>query len=266
MELKRDAVENICDIRYFYLSKEHEEALSRLEYALLHKKQLLLLTGEYGSGKTLLAHILKDRLLPKNFQFVYLGNPFLQPDEIIYQITSSLTTISGSTTQNLFKAKLLDLFTEILKRNLQINKHTVIIFDESHLVEDTRVFEELRVLLNYSWEHRYNLTIVLLGQTELREKLANLPQFKQRITYQYHLKNLNLEEVGEYLKHRLVVSGHKDGELFCKFAVEEIYTITKGLPRAINNVADLSLMIGMEKGVNKIHKEVIQETISELMI
>ncbi len=153
------------------------------------------------------------------------------------------------------------LFTEIIKRNLQINKHTIILFDEAHLVEDIKVFEELRVLLNL-----VSITIILLGQTELIEKISLLGQFKSRITYHYHIKNLDKDEVGEYIKHRLLVAGHKDGELFCKYAVEEIYNLTSGLPRLINNICDVCLMLGMGKNVDKIHKEIVQEAKEEVLI
>ncbi len=163
------------------------------------------------------------------------------------------------------RAEMLHLFAEIVKRNLQIGKHTVILFDEAHLVEDIKVFEELRVLLN-SVDARTPLTIILLGQTELREKIALLGQFKSRISYHYHIKNLNQQEVGEYIKHRLLVAGHKDGEIFCKFAVEEIYRLTLGLPRLINNICDICLMIGMGKNLDKIHKEVVEEAKEEILL
>jgi len=142
----------------------------------------------------------------------------------------------------------------------------VIIIDEAHLIEDTRTFEELRVLLNYVVDNKFTLTIILMGQTELREKLALLPQFKQRVNYHYHIQNLDLEEVKEYIKHRLLVAGHPTGELFCKYAVEEIYEITQGLPRSINNLCDVCLMIGFDKGLDKIHKEVVSEAKKEVLM
>ncbi|MFN3966401.1 MAG: ExeA family protein [Endomicrobiia bacterium] len=163
------------------------------------------------------------------------------------------------------RAELVHLFCEIIKRNLQIGKHTVILFDEAHLVEDIKVFEELRVLLN-SIDTKLPLSIILFGQTELREKIAQLGQFKSRITYHYHIKNLAKEEVEEYIKHRLLVAGHATGKLFCKFAVEEIYSITNGLPRLINNLCDICLMLGMGKTVDKIHKEIVLEAKEEVLI
>jgi general secretion pathway protein A len=172
----------------------------------------------------------------------------------------------GSEKVSLKKVETLHLFCEILKRNVQIGKHTVIIIDEAHLIEDTRTFEELRVLLNYVVDNKFTLTIILMGQTELREKLALLPQFKQRVNYHYHIQNLDLEEVGEYIKHRLLVAGHPTGELFCKYAVEEIYDTTQGLPRSINNLCDVCLMIGFDKGLDKIHKEVVLEAKKEVLM
>ena len=171
--------------------------------------------------------------------------------------------MGGSEKISIKKVETLHLFCEILKRNVQIGKHTVIIIDEAHLIEDIKTFDELRVLLNYVVDNKFALTIILMGQTELREKLSTLPQFKQRVSYNYHLQNLELEEAGEYIKHRLVVAGHPDGDLFCKFAVEEIYEITQGLPRSINNLCD---MIGFDRGVEKIHKEIVLGAKKEILM
>jgi general secretion pathway protein A len=166
------------------------------------------------------------------------------------------------------KVETLQLFCEILKRNVQIGKHTVIIIDEAHLIEENKTFEELRVLLNYIIDNKFALTFILMGQTELREKLSSLPQFKQRVNYHYHIKNLDLNEVSEYIKHRLLVAGCSisDGELFCKFAIEEIYNITNGLPRSVNNLCDVCLMIAFGNNVKKIHKEIVLEAKKEILI
>jgi general secretion pathway protein A len=167
---------------------------------------------------------------------------------------------------SLKKVEILHLLCEILKRNIEIGKHTVVIVDEAHLIEDVRLFEEVRVLLNYIIDNNFTLTIILMGQTELREKLASLPQLKQRITYHYHLQNLDLNEVGEYIRHRLVVSGHHDGDIFCEHAIEEIYNTTLGLPRSINNLCDVCLMIGFERRMDKIDREIVLEAKKEVLI
>jgi type II secretory pathway predicted ATPase ExeA len=94
--LERLPFENTPDPRFLYYSKEHREALARLEYVSSVKKPLCLLTGEYGSGKTLLAYTLKNTLSQKNFHVAYLGNPFLPPDEFLYHLVSSLFSAIGS--------------------------------------------------------------------------------------------------------------------------------------------------------------------------
>ncbi|MFN3551056.1 MAG: ExeA family protein [Endomicrobiia bacterium] len=263
--LKELPFETTPDTRYFYFSKEHEEAFLRLRYVIEHKKPLCMITGEYGSGKTLLCNFLITKLPYEKYQCVYLGNPFLPPEEVIHNLVLILTRGGGGVEKlPVKKAEIIHLFVEIVKRNLQIGKHTVIFFDEAHLVEDIKVFEELRVLLNSTTT--IPISIILLGQTELREKIGLLGQFKSRITYHYHIKNLEKEEVDEYIKHRLLVAGHPTGELFCKFAVEEIYNLTSGLPRTINNICDVSLMLAMGKEMDKVHKEVILEAKEEVLL
>ncbi|MCM8832113.1 MAG: AAA family ATPase [Candidatus Omnitrophica bacterium] len=256
------------DVRYFYFSKEHEEAFVRLKFVIEHKKPLCMITGEYGSGKTLLCNFLISKLSATNYQFVYLGNPFVPKEELVHNLVLFLTRVGVGGIEKLPTkyTELVQLFVEIVNRNFQIGKHTVIFFDEAHLVEDIKVFEQLRVLLNSAGQNTSSLSIILLGQTELREKIASLGQFKSRITYHYHIKNLDKEEVAEYIKHRLLVAGHPTGELFCKFAVEEIYNLTLGLPRTINNICDISLMLGMAKSVDKINKEIVLEAKEEVLL
>jgi len=269
--LERLPFENVPDPYFFYYSKEHREALARLEYVVSVKKPLCLLTGEYGSGKTLLAYTLRNMLSQRNFHVAYIGDPLLPPDEFLHHLFFSFSHSVDSTAnigEKLFlkKVEVLHLLCEVLRRNVEIGKHTVAIIDEAHLVENIKLFEEIRVLLNYIIDNNFALTVILMGQTELREKLAALPQLKQRVNYHYHLQNLDLEEVDEYIRHRLTAAGHPDGNIFHKPAVQEIYNITLGLPRSINNLCDVCLMIGFDKGVEKIDKEIVLEAKREVLL
>jgi type II secretory pathway predicted ATPase ExeA len=260
--------ENKPDPFFFFNSSKHEEALVRLEYAVTQRKQLVLITGEYGSGKTLIAHTLREKLMASNqYQFTYLGNPFFPHDELVYYIIKTMTSHGGSIDKMPEKkVEMLQLFTEMLRRNQQINKHTAIILDETHLIEDIRTFEELRVLLNYTFDNNYDLTLILLGQTEVREKIAQLPQFKQRISYHYHLQALSEQEVAAYLKHRLIVSGHKDGAVFTPDAVHEIHRASQGLGRTINNIADVCMMLGMDKNLRQINAAFAKEALEDVLL
>ncbi|MGA2090877.1 MAG: AAA family ATPase [Endomicrobiales bacterium] len=259
--------ENKPTPRFFYCSSQHEEALARLEYVVTQKKQLALITGEYGSGKTMLAHMLREKLSAGQYHFIYAGNPFFNANDLLHYLLQLLIVPGGSiekVPEN--KIDALHLFTEILRRNRQINKHTVIIFDETHLISDIRVFEEIRVLLNFTFDNNYDLTLILLGQSEVREKIAQLPQFKQRINFQYHLQALSEGEVGAYLQHRLKVSGHKDGDVFLPEAVHEIFINSHGLSRTINNIADVCLMVGLDKHSSHITAEIARAALDEVLL
>ncbi|MCK4648809.1 AAA family ATPase, partial [bacterium] len=161
------------------------------------------------------------------------------------------------------KSDLLDLLGKILERDTNIGREIVIIIDEAQLIESRETFEELRLLLNFQLNERFLLTLVLLGQPELREKIANLPQLKQRLSVRYHLSNLDEKETGKYINQRLKIAGQKK-EIFGSETISLIHQASQGLPREINNICDLSLLTGMGKEVAKIDKNIIREVIKDL--
>ena len=145
-----------------------------------------------------------------------------------------------------------------LRDTLQDGKHVVVAIDEAQLINDESVFEELRLLLNFQTETRFLLTLILSGQPELREKLDSNKQFSQRITLSYHLKPLNFDETVKYLAHRLEVAGLKEN-IFDEKAMEMIFERSGGIPRQINNLANMSMLAAFSKGEKVITEALVQE-------
>jgi general secretion pathway protein A len=251
--LKEKPFENTPDPKYIYYSKKHKEAVSRLLYAVREHKGAALLTGEYGSGKTLLSRVLWHELQQeKIYQSVFILNPRLSGLEMLQEITRQL---SGNDAP-LNKIDIFHSLHNILYSNHNLNQHTVIVIDEAQAIMENEIFEELRLLLNFQLDNAFLLTLILLGQPELKQKIVNLPQLSQRMSLKFHLSALNEQETKEYIQHRLGVAGASPN-LFDEEAFEGIYFFSAGIPRRINNLCDLSLLIGFAEGEKIISKKTI---------
>lgn len=252
--------ENTPDPRFIYYSHKHEEALTRLIYAIKEEKGAAMLSGEYGSGKTLLSRIIIDELIKnKSYEVALITYPqltscqFLQ--EIYYQLVGS--EIKGS------KMYILHRLQDYIYKNYNNLKKTVIIVDEAQIIKNKETFEELRLLLNFQLNEKFLLTLVLIGQPELIVKIERLPQLEQRIGIRYHLEPLDRRETREYITHRLFIAGRKD-PVFAEEALGMIYSYSKGIPRKINNLCDVSLLIGFGQGLNIVDANVVSNIIEDL--
>ena len=253
--------ENTPNPKFMYYSKKHEEALMRLLYAIKEEKGAAMLTGEYGSGKTALSRIVIDELIKdKIYEAALITHPQLTPVEFIQEIIYQLKNehVKGS------KPQLLHIMQDIIYKNFNEGKKTVILIDEAQIIKSKETFEEVRLFLNFQLNDKFLITLVLIGQPELLSKIRSIPQLKQRLGVKYHLSGLNDVETSEYIKHRLSVGG-STMELFTQEAVEVIYDYSKGLPRSINNVCDMCLLIGFGQEAKVVDKELAQKVVADLM-
>ncbi len=258
--LSEKPFENTPDPRFMYYSKKHEEALTRLLYAVKEEKGAAMLTGEYGSGKTVLSRIVIDELIKnKIYEVALIIHPQLSPlefmQEIIYQLKNE--HVEGS------KPKLLHMLQDLIYKNYREEKKTVILIDEAQIIRSQETFEEVRLFLNFQLNNKFLITLILVGQPELLRKINAIPQLEQRLGIKYHLSGLDERETQEYIKHRLVVA-KAQREIFTKEALEIIYQYSKGLPRKINNICDLSLLIGFGSEAKEIGKELAQKVDADL--
>jgi general secretion pathway protein A len=250
---------NTSDPRFLCLSEQHDEALTRLKYCVTNHNACALLTGVFGSGKTLLAQALLDSLPEDRFVKAFIFNPQLSATELIYEIIYQLGIREQSPTS---KTEALHRLTDILNDSYAEGRHTVIIVDEAHLIEDRMIFEELRLLLNFQKRDTFLLTLVLVGQPELREKIAHLKPFDQRVSIRFHLKGLKKEETQEYIRHRLRVAG-ADREIFDDAAIQAIHESAGGIPRRINQICDYALLTGFGMKASTITSEMVREVVMD---
>jgi general secretion pathway protein A len=141
------------------------------------------------------------------------------------------------------------------------NKSTLLIVDEAQLAH-TETFEEIRLLLNFQLNDQFLLTFVLIGQPELKDLIRGFKQLDQRIAIRYHLNPLNAEESTKYIAYRMEKAGLNNG-LFTPEAVEEIYNYSEGVPRKVNNVCDLSLLIGFSMKEKTIGLDIVKKVIKD---
>ncbi len=259
---KEKPFENTPDPRFFYCSTKHEEALMRLLYAVKERKGAAMLSGEYGSGKTLLSRVVLAKLLSDDdhYKVALIVNPAIPKDELLSEIVYQF---GAEVTKQDTKSVLLHKLNDILYRNRSSNRHSVIIIDEAQTIEDEPALEELRLLLNFQLNEVFLLTLLLIGQPELRDKIDRLPQFSQRLAIRYHLYTLDSNETKEYIRHRCRIAGREE-LVFSDSAMELIYNVSKGIPREINNICDLSLVIGFGEKAKLIDEATVLKVIGDM--
>ncbi|MDO9530495.1 MAG: AAA family ATPase [Syntrophales bacterium] len=254
--LKRFPFENVPDPNFMYYSPEHEEALARFLYVVKENKGMVLLTGEIGSGKTTLSRVLIQQLSNIKFDVALIINPVLEPMDFLREILYNLG-VNFDKDKNFHKSDYLNMLHEKILENVRNSTATLLIFDEAHLIPD-KTFEEIRLLLNFQLNDKFMLTIILLGQPELRSIIKNMKQLDQRVAIRYHLNPLSYNETVRYVVFRFKKAG-LTRNIITRQAVDEIYRYSEGLPRLINNICDISLMTGFISKARIIDSKIIKE-------
>lgn len=256
--------ENTPNPRFIYYSAEHEEALSRFLYAVREGKGAGMLTGVFGCGKTLIGRTLLSELDKDVYRTAFIANPYLSYEELLMHIVYSLGGTDLPTKKSEIMINVvLERLGEILQNNMRDGKKTVVIIDEAHVIRDRQVWEELRLILNFQLEDRFLLTLLLLGQPELKDVIDSNKQFAQRIAIKSHLINLNEEESKNYILHRLEVAG-RTTPLFTESTYQLIYRKSGGIPRRINHICDLALFSAFGKSLTTIDESIVNDVSSDL--
>jgi len=262
--LNQKPFQNTPDPRFLYYSNQHQEAFSRMLYAIRERVGAAMLTGVFGCGKTVLAEAILEELKKEQYQLALIENPQLECVDLLRAIVRNLKSIELPTKKTELSADyLLEVLESILTTNYRDGKDTVIIIDEAHIIKDESIFEELRLLLNFHLRDRFLLTLLLFGQPELKQKIEDNKQLEQRIAIKCHLENLNEGETKSYILHRLKVAG-RQADTFTDSAFKAIFDASGGIPRRINRICDLGLLTGFIKKIPIIDEGIIKEEVSTL--
>ncbi len=265
-KLARNPFDLTPDPAYFVSTRRHNEALAALHYGIRRHKGFVVVTGEVGTGKTLLLRCLL-RLLKesRDIAYAYLFNSRLTPTEFLQYILADFgLPAAGKNKSEL----LLDLGQFLVLRGTKALT-TVLIIDEAHHLSE-ELLEEVRLLSNLETTDDKLLQIVLVGQPELDQKLDSiaLRQLKQRIALRAQLAPLEAQETREYIEHRLRVAGleGEPSDLFPPDVVAAVYRHSHGFPRLINTICENALIIAYARQIPKINTDVVEDVAREFRL
>ena len=239
------------DTSFFYPCRSTQQALNTLLIALSNGEGFIKITGEVGTGKTLLCRkFLKT--LDDGWVSAYIPNPNFEPRTLLLAFSEEL---GARADQGVDQHRLLREITRRLLGLAREHKRVVLCMDESQAMP-LETLEALRLLTNVETEKRKLLQVVLFGQPELDRKLAHqqIRQLRQRITFQYDLKGLDLDEVAAYFAHRLKVAGYSGPPLLGAAARRELYRASQGVPRLVNIIAHKALLLVYGEGAERIER------------
>lgn len=253
------------DPAFLFATPRHNEAMAALYHAVRGHKGFVVLTGEVGTGKTLLLRCVLELFKESSdITYAYVFNGRLSPCEFLEYIATDfgLSVAGKNKSQILF-----DLSNFLVTRGSK-DLTTVLVVDEAHHLSSD-ILEEIRLLTNLETPRGKLLQILLVGQPELDEKLdsANLRQLKQRIAHRAALTALDLAETKGYVDWRLQIAGAKAGNtLFPQETIESLYRRSQGIPRLINTVCDNALISAYARKLRSVPPEIIESTASDLRL
>lgn len=254
--LSQKPFENTPDSRFLYPSRNHEDVLQKVLFALNSEKGCTMLSGEYGCGKTVLIRTIASRFDPEHYEVELINYPVFQRESFLRDVVHQFGVDSGGAD----RAQLFRDLSQHFYRNVIEEKRNILIIDEAQLLDDPEVFEELRLLLNMQLEDRFLIKVLLVGQPELREKIMQYPRLDQLVAVKCHLHRFDLDDTRGYIKHRIQIAGGKEG-LFSEAAIYLVQKLSNGIPRRINNVADLCLLEGYRRKARKIDEQLFHSIV-----
>ena len=248
------------DTSYFYAHGHYSEALNTLLVALRAGEGFIKVTGEVGTGKTMLCRKLLNTVEDR-FVTAYLPNPMLTP----YGLQSAVADELGlDMSRHYGHHQLLKMITNRLLEITAEGKNVVLCIDEAQAMP-LETMEALRLLTNLETEKQKLLQVILFGQPELDEHLnkKEVRQLKQRITFSYQLRPIDREGMELYLTHRLGVAGYKGGNLFEVNAMSSLFKASRGIPRLINILSHKSMMSAYGQGTKYVDNKNMRAAIKD---
>ncbi len=250
------------DPRFLWMSETHEEGLAALYYGITRRKGFILLTGEVGAGKTTLLRAVLERIPPETETALVFNTAGLGSIDLLKLI---LTEYGLSAGPGASKADHLIALNKYLLGRLARGHNTVLVIDEAQNL-GAEALEEVRLLSNLETDTEKLLQIVLTGQPELLDRLADpsLRQLRQRIAIEHHVESLQPDEVGAYLRHRVEVAGGKYEGIFAPGLEPVFYAASLGCPRLLSLLADRSLLASYSRQSRPVPRAIVESKAREI--
>ena len=247
------------DTSYFFACRSIQEALNTLLIAVSNGEGFIKITGEVGTGKTLLCRKFLSTLGP-GWVSAYIPNPNLEPRVVLLALAEELGLPGESIGAHRLEKELTQRLLDIARQG----KRVVLCMDETQAMP-LATLESVRLLTNLETEKRKLMQVVLFGQPELDRKLASasVRQLRQRITFQYTLKALARHEVADYVAHRLTIAGYSGPALFTDGALKAVHLASRGVPRLVNILAHKSLLLAYGEGARRAERRQVRAAIDD---
>lgn len=247
------------DPKFLYMSRTHEEALARLQYAV-EEREITVLTGEIGCGKTTLTRALMDSL-DENHRVITILNPRLTSMDFVKTVSERFQCKAASAG----KSDILDAIYAKLYEDYKTGIAPVLIIDEAHLIPYRETFEEIRLLTNFQMDDTNLLAVILVGQPDLMKKLQlpSLLALRQRVGLFCHIESIAEDEIRSYVEYRLMVGG-RSKPVFTDSAIQSLYKYSKGIPRVINSLAGMSLLEGFARDAALVDESIVRSAAKEI--
>lgn len=242
--LDREPFENTFDPELFFPSQTHQAALLKLRYLLENRKGAGILVGPTGVGKTFVVRRLAHELGAAFGPWIHVVFPQMSADDLLsylaHQLSGEPVAPRGVVVP---RSVSLGLIEQSLLEHSRHTRRPVIVVDDAHLIDDGDTLQALELLLNFHRPPECDFSLILLGDRLLLSRISRLPRFSERLAVRSMLQPLAREEVSRYIRFRLEVAGSHDA-VFQPAALDQVAALSEGVPRRINRLADLALLVG----------------------
>jgi general secretion pathway protein A len=254
--------EDTADARFQFPTPSQRGALLKLRYALESRRGAALLAGESGLGKSFVAQLLLQQLGEDLAPRVHVVFPQMPAEQLLTHLADQLTGQNSSLTATVDQG--IRRIEHCLREHAKAGRHPVIVIDEAHLLAGAHSLETIRLLMNFRHEGHALASYLLVGQTGLALSVQRFTPLDERMAVKCLLARLSREETGGYIQHRLAAAGAKR-PIFDASAVETIFQLTHGVPRRINRLCDLALLVGYGEELRTLAADQIESIHEELI-
>jgi general secretion pathway protein A len=258
--LREKPFQNTPNPRFVFYSDSHEEALVRMLYTVTESKGLMLLLGEHGVGKSFTCHVFSREIQAKGYPVGFLRAPAQNPDEFLSQVLYEFgLPAQGAGTRSQKLQRIQEASSDVARTGREL----VLIVDEAQALADPATLGEVRNLLNLAGEDRFLITVILSGTPELWARVIEAQGMRQRVGVSYRILPFSRAETEEYVLHRLTCAG-REQPAFDADALDAIQATTRGVPREINTLCDLCLLIGSGEDVDIVKPALVERAVEEM--
>lgn len=262
-QLDRPAFESDFDAEFYYPARSHQGALLKLRFCLEHRKGIALLVGEHGVGKTYLTQVLEQELDGPLRPFLRLVFPQLTPADMLGYLAMRLGASPGPGVNRGSQDQTLRSLECRLEALAAAGQRQVIVLDDAHLLQPPH-FETLQLLMSVQQQMGNVLSFILVGRSELLSRVERVPGLDQRVAVRMAVDPLTVEETGAYIEHRLGIAGRAE-TMFRDNAYQAFWECSQGVPRRLNQICDLSLLVGYADEMRELTNVEVEAAAEEMV-